>query len=1632
MFDAVAGHLKDTSKKFTVACWRREIDINCGGLNRFVDHGVHRDSSRRCASVQVRRAKVCLSHRLRDAILRVAAVPHVQRRILTLSSSILIASRKRKLRELYAVVRHVEFQRDFPPLPPVPAGQPVPPYLSWSPTENAEKLFLEGNDLTKYVNSGAVRMICLLTVSRDFYFDERTLPKPAPRPPEQLPAVVETTNGVSLKLTSPSAPINAPSPTTQLPLTPAPSTEEFAGSHAGSQPKRLSIDAGVQKSIKGQQPPSPVDEPAPSLESKRRRRDSGKENWQSADTTSETTTITPPHERQTISPPSLSPSTSFPKSQDRSAPIAVIGGVPVIQSIHPESSARSKGSKDGILVGPEAAVHPPPPPASLHEEEVPKGSGASSLPSPQESSAVMEEDISEKDKAPVSEESAPTPITDVDTVSADKSSSMRLEIEKVDDPSKSVSKEASSESLPETETDVREDPNAQLRMELERAKEVPDVAREDVEMEEAPKTVEVPGSVKEPVAERSLPNVSTEKPVDVEAISNAGVKPAAVSDEVEMEGIEPTEDEKAAQVASSSKDVEMTEAEVETEKTDIPLAETSESVKNIQAATAKEDTVVESAVSAAEKDADSQDVHVSGADKQKRLSGPLAQESLAASSEKRASDKRGDRQRKSVVSAKGEPYLDRQKFTLRRPKDVVEEEALKEANQSISLYKRQQQQPEPPLSLLRFLYTIDSSASLQKALQASHKTLTTQNHALAYHEVVAQRVLTRVMQLEDAGKWGLRQPPRVPEPKRRETHWDFLLREARWLREDFKEERKWKVATARTVALWCQDWVEASPLERKAMQVRPRIPEPRAEETAVDVVDANKEAAAPAPVTVEPAEKPPKIEDEDVEMDLEDEIPSIFSNVDDVPDALSSQQFSLSASQSLVASLIEDGIPIYKPPTLPSQEVLEEGIDEPWQLPIVPVTKYLTAKVNIVENKYSRKRSRFDYDPNPEQFAEDSGDENYDFEGPRKRQQIRRPASDPPLQNDCALFNPSAKGILNRAAQATALKPPLGSHIPQASFFTSRQPSQWTQQDDELLKEAIQNYPQNWPLISTSLIPKGEFHSSVERRSPWECFERHVFMLDSLPPEFSKNQFYRGIQQRLEMAQKGGEAYINNSAGQASGQNTPTIKRKGTMPIRVDKKRGMRHINLVEAMRRLAKKREASVSKQHNGTVIGLVDFIIYTNNPLAAAVRKPETTTGPKNVTQTPEHFSKMKHEWEMKQQMKIQQQQQIQLQRVGSQDRSQGQSLTSQAAMIRNNPQLAQQQALAHAAANQPGHNLVVPSSQKHIVGQHAMHRPSPAMGHLPNGTQQQVAAQVPHGIPQSNLLQVPRPGQQAQPYTQEQLQRLMMEQNRVKALQHQQAQMQAAQAAQAQAQRDAQATHASPVPMTAGLPMNFASQNGTNIVSQAHLIQAQQQQQAALNSAAAANGQKPIDHLSHSTSGAPRTTIDHQLPMQPNMNSWTTQSTVTHPGLHQSQVPQSLAAQNVNSAQQMQEYHKRLRELMGPSVPGAPSPQQQHAALNAAAGANMGNQPANMHLPPNQQQIYQMQMLRQQNQIQAAAARAAQAQAQQAAVAAAAGGSQALNRSATPQTRPGSVGAMSQASPRMGQVQQVNGQGGQPQGQ
>ncbi|XP_078524091.1 E1A-binding protein p400 isoform X5 [Lissotriton helveticus] len=71
------------------------------------------------------------------------------------------------------------------------------------------------------------------------------------------------------------------------------------------------------------------------------------------------------------------------------------------------------------------------------------------------------------------------------------------------------------------------------------------------------------------------------------------------------------------------------------------------------------------------------------------------------------------------------------------------------------------------------------------------------------------QVHQRIAELRKEGLWSPRRLPKLQEPPRPKSHWDYLLEEMEWMAADFAQERRWKVAAAkklvRTAARHCEE-----------------------------------------------------------------------------------------------------------------------------------------------------------------------------------------------------------------------------------------------------------------------------------------------------------------------------------------------------------------------------------------------------------------------------------------------------------------------------------------------------------------------------------------------------------------------------------------------------------------------------------------------------------------------------------------------------------------------------------------------------------------------------------------------------------------------------------------------------------
>ncbi|KAJ1337714.1 chromatin modification-related protein VID21 [Microdochium nivale] len=528
-----------------------------------------------------------------------------------------------------------------------------------------------------------------------------------------------------------------------------------------------------------------------------------------------------------------------------------------------------------------------------------------------------------------------------------------------------------------------------------------------------------------------------------------------------------------------------------------------------------------------------------------------------------------------------------------------------------------------PLFVQAFASSSKWMKPLDQVLNQAHKTVSTPD---AYTQILdhqACRVLRRVYSLQHHDKWSLRQPKRCPEPTRPPSHWDVLLKEMKWMRTDFRQEKKWKMAAARSMAYACADWVAATSSERTGMQVAAVIP-PRdtaAEDIDSAIRDALDEQLAenhPTPDLVPSA-------DLDSLVDEEEPHQNIFETV--APSAIFSLQqddlvFPLQHSPStdrLLEELPMYGSPLSVPKAGPSSPEFDP--DAAWRRPALPLSRFVEGEMKLMSPDAPRRRSRYRH----QLEDEDEDDDEIVFGSPgEKHPQVE------PQNPDVALFRSENRMMRDRLHAGHQFRPPNEHSMPFQTFYESRSPSQWTQSEDDELKGLVREYSYNWSLISTNLATKSLFVSGAERRTPWECFERWV-MLEGLPHDMQKTQYFKLWQNRIESAQQMVRQQAQNALQQSqqqqqtqqqqpnisnSGPVTPLPRRRQSIPLKVERRRNQKHLTMIDAMRKLAKKRETAQAKQQQAASL--------------AAMRKAQSTEAaqPRQPTKTPREYSIMRYE--------------------------------------------------------------------------------------------------------------------------------------------------------------------------------------------------------------------------------------------------------------------------------------------------------------------------------------------------------------------------------------------------------------------
>ena len=451
---------------------------------------------------------------------------------------------------------------------------------------------------------------------------------------------------------------------------------------------------------------------------------------------------------------------------------------------------------------------------------------------------------------------------------------------------------------------------------------------------------------------------------------------------------------------------------------------------------------------------------------------------------------------------------------------------------------------------------------LQKLLQQANKILETTDHYVEIREKQDFHILHAIKGMQQNAKWSLRQPQRSVEPQRSAVHWDVLLGQMKWMRTDFREERKFKLASAKSLADSCAAWVASPPEERHSLQVQVRR---------APLQDASKSAPA----------TPDLVHDEASEA-TDDNLPVIDPTQGDPPAAIFSlppDVFVFGLNASPVAEKILMELPFYEPSKAIqdcARGATDLDPDGDWKTDLVPVSKFAHGKLAADHEGPPLKKSRLAYSAlstSPHTHAQETS------------------SNLAPLEEDVALFNPEHKHIRDRIHAGHAFKPPSDHQMPTKDFFECRMPSQWTTAEEDELRRLVREYSYNWSLISSCMSFPSAYTSGAERRTPWECFEQWI-QLEGLPVEMQKVPYFRTYSQRLQQGQRAYEAR-QLALVQQQGGNPAQLppRRRSNQPCLVEKRKNNRPIHLIDAMRKSAKRRELNSHKQQQGKLRGSFFF---------------------------------------------------------------------------------------------------------------------------------------------------------------------------------------------------------------------------------------------------------------------------------------------------------------------------------------------------------------------------------------------------------------------------------------------------------
>ncbi|KAH9456074.1 hypothetical protein MJO28_006087 [Puccinia striiformis f. sp. tritici] len=137
-----------------------------------------------------------------------------------------------------------------------------------------------------------------------------------------------------------------------------------------------------------------------------------------------------------------------------------------------------------------------------------------------------------------------------------------------------------------------------------------------------------------------------------------------------------------------------------------------------------------------------------------------------------------------------------------------------------------------------------------------HNVLTTADWRTMVEELQKTRALEVLEKLKAEKSWAYSQikKPRIAAVQK--AHWDHLLDEMTWLQVDFRQERRWKIATAHRLAKQVVQWHQADSLGKQGLQVKVHSPGRHGTENRGDYASSSLAPSHPiaSPAAIRPAD----------------------------------------------------------------------------------------------------------------------------------------------------------------------------------------------------------------------------------------------------------------------------------------------------------------------------------------------------------------------------------------------------------------------------------------------------------------------------------------------------------------------------------------------------------------------------------------------------------------------------------------------------------------------------------------------------------------------------------------------------------------------------------------------------------